>query len=313
MHPMTRKIFALLLLFLLSALAAAAPLSTNTRNVIPKDVQQIISVDYRALRASETALALKERVLPDPLKEFESAIRSLGIEDRDIEQLTFASFRTKEKGVRIVGIGQGQFERKAIVRRMRLKKIRPTKYRTDSLYPVAGGLEMAFLDDFTILFGEPTAIRIALDARDGEQETLNSNSQVLELVNAVVSGPVWSVLDAAGTQNMMRSALGEATKLADYETVKKRLIGSRYLMDFSSGVAFDLEVMTADSMTAAALSSLVKAGMMYKRLNATGTEKLALDSVSVDSESDQLKLHFRTDDKKFQALLQSELFAAVSR
>ena len=43
---------------------------------------------------------------------------------------------------------------------------------------------------------------------------------------------------------MMRSALGDATKVADYDTVKKRLLGSRYTMDFSSGVNFNLDVIS---------------------------------------------------------------------
>ena len=33
--------------------------------------QQIISVDYRALKNSDTAMALKQQVLPPALKEFE--------------------------------------------------------------------------------------------------------------------------------------------------------------------------------------------------------------------------------------------------
>ena len=39
---------------------------------------------------------------------------------------------------------------------------------------------------------------------------------------------------------------------------------------------------------------------------------LELDSMSVESDSDQLRFHFRAVDKKFQTLLNSELFAAVS-
>jgi len=68
---------------------------------------------------------------------------------------------------------------------------------------------------------------------------------------------------------MMRSALGDASKIADYDTLKKRLLGSRYTMNFNSGVNFDLAVVTSDSLTAATLSSLVKAGMLYKKMNAT--------------------------------------------
>jgi len=124
---------------------------------------------------------------------------------------------------------------------------------------------------------------------------------------------VWSILDQQGTQNMLRSAMGDAAKLADYETVKKRLLASRYTMNFANGVNFDLSVLTSDSMTAATLSSLVKAGMLYRKVNATPTEKMALESVTVDSDSSNLQLHFRTDDQRFQSLLHSELFAAVSR
>ena len=48
-------------------------------------------------------------------------------------------------------------------------------------------------------------------------------------------------------------------------------------------------------------------------MNASPTEKMALESVTVDSDSSNLQLHFRTDDQRFQSLLHSELFAAVSR
>ncbi len=129
----------------------------------------------------------------------------------------------------------------------------------------------------------------------------------------MIRGTVWSVLDQQGTQNMMRSALGEASRLGDYETVKKRLLGSRYQMNFNIGVNFDLDVLTADSVTATTLSTLVKAGVLFKKISATPTEKIALDSVTVDSDSSNLQMHFKTDDKKFQSLMHSELFAAVSK
>src|SRR5437016_14307121 len=108
------------------------------------------------------------------------------------------------------------------------------------------------------------------------------------MIGSVDSGTVWSVLDQQGTQNMMRSALGDAAKLADYETVKKRLLGSRYSMNFSNGVNFDLDVVTSDSMTAATLSSLLKAGAMYKKMNASPIEKVAMDSLTGDSDSPNL-------------------------
>jgi hypothetical protein len=294
--------------------AWATPLGGSARTVIPSDIQQIISVDYRALRNSETAQALKNQVLPENLKEFEGALKGVGIDpQKDVDQLTFASYRTPKQGVRVVGIAQGIFPTKAFLKKMRLQKVKPVKVREASLWPMSSGMQMTFLDDSTLLFGDRSAIQGALDARDGYSTGLDSNSQIADMMGSVDSGMVWSVLDQQGTQNMLRSALGDASKLADYDTIKKRLLGSRYTMDFSNGVNFDLSVVTSDSITATTLSSLVKAGVLYKKLNATPTEKIALESVTIDSDSSNLQLHFKTDDKKFQSLLHSELFAAVSR
>jgi len=153
----------------------------------------------------------------------------------------------------------------------------------------------------------------ALDARDGYASALDSNSQMVDMVGSVDSGMVWSVLDQQGTQNMLRSALGDASRLADYETVKKRILGSRYTMNFANGVNFDLDVVTSDSVTAGTLSSLLKAGMLYKKMTATPIEKVALEGVTVNSDSSNLQMHFKSDDKQFQSLLHSDLFAAVSR
>lgn len=310
-----KSVKIILALILLCSLSAwATPLGSSARTVIPSDIQQIISVDYRALKNSDTAMALKAQVLPPALKEFETALRGVGINpDKDVEQLTFASYRAGKQGVKVIGVAQGQFSSAAVLKKMKLSKIKPVKYHQADVYAMSGGMQMTFLDDDTLAFGDMAALKGALDARDGYASGLDSNSQIVDLMGGVDSGPVWSVLDQQGTQNMMRSALGDASRLADYETIKKRILGSRYTMNFQSGVNFDLDVATLDSVTAGTLSTLFKAGVLYKKMSATPIEKVALDSVSVNSDSSNLQMHFKTDDKQFQSLLHSDLFAAVSR
>ena len=68
-----------------------------------------------------------------------------------------------------------------------------------------------------------------------------------------------------GTQNMVRSALGQAGALTNFEAVKKRLLASDYTMNFSNGVTFDVAVKTSDNLSAASLSGLMKAGLLYKK------------------------------------------------
>jgi hypothetical protein len=213
----------------------------------------------------------------------------------------------------VVGVAQGQFPMTVFLKKMRLQKVRPIKLRNSDIYPMPAGMQMTFLDDNTLLFGDSGALRGALDTRDGYSYSLDSNTQIADMIGSVESGTVWSVLDQQGTQNMLHSALGDASGLADYDTVKKRILGSRYTMNFQSGVNFDLDVVTSDSMTAATLSSLLKAGMLYKKVSATPVEKLALDNVTVNSDSSNLQMHFKADDQQFQGLMQSPLFAAVSK
>jgi hypothetical protein len=289
------------------------PIASSARSMIPAEIQQLIGVDYRALENSPTAMALKAQVLPDNLKELETALKGIGIDaTHDLDQLNFASFRSEKKGIQTIGVAAGSFSAKAVLKKMKLKKIAATKYGTANIYPMDNGLVMTFLDDNTLAFGTPDSLNSALDTRDGKRPSLDSNSVMTDQMAAVDGSPVWSILDQKGTQAMMFSALGDAAKIADYDTLKKRILASSYTMNFSSGVDFDLSVATADSMTAATLSSVVKAGMLYKKMSASPAEKIALDATTVDSDSSNLLLHFKSDDQKFQALMHSPLFAAVS-
>ena len=314
MKNFVRNLLVLFCVAIMATSAFAAPLGGSVRPAIPSEVQQIICVDYRALKNSDTAQALKSQVLPDNLKQFEGALRGIGINpDRDVDELTFIAYRHPKLGVKIVGAAQGVFQTKIVLRKMTFQKIKPTKYRDASIYPMSDGMQMTFLDDSTLLFGDAAALRGSLDARDGYLQTIDSNPDISNLIPDVEGGSVWSILDQKGTQNMLMSALGDASRLADYETIKKRVLGSRYTMNFSSGVNFDLDVVTSDSVTAATLSSLVKAGVLYKKMTASAVEKAALEDVSVNSDSSKLQMHFKADDKQFQSLMHTSLFAAVSR
>jgi hypothetical protein len=294
--------------------ASAASLSSNAQTVIPAAVQQIISVDYRDLRDSATAQALRDRVMPDNVKEFETALKGVGIDpNKDVEQLTFVSYRGPKGTLRSVGIAQGPLKQQEFLAKMKAKKIKPEKYLLSDLYPMSSGMQMVFLDPTTILFGENAAIKGAIDVRDNGAQSVQTNNTIDDLITSVQNASIWSVLDQQGTQTMMRSALGQAGSLTDYDTIKRRLLASDYTMNFASGVSFDLNIKTSDTVTAATISGLMKAGVLYRKMSGTPSEKMALEGTTVDSSNDLVQMHFRTSDQQFQALLKTDLFAAVSK
>ena len=305
------KIF--LVSLLLVSMAYAMPLNSSARSCVPADLLQLISVDYRALKDSPTAMALKQQLMPDNIKQFETALKGIGLDtEKDVDTLTFASFRSGKQGIKTVGVAAGPFNMKAVLKKMKLQKYVPKKYGNNDIYPMDGGFVMSFLDDSTLLFGDSTSIKVALNARDGQILAIDTNGNMADMMSSVDSAPVWSILDQQGTQNALRSAMGDASKIADYETVKKSLIGSRYSMTFNSGVNFDMTVVTSDPTKAATVANALKAYMLYKKMSATPAEKVAVDNTTVDSDGSNLQVHFKANDQQFQALMHSELFAAVS-
>jgi len=260
------------LAFLVLAMPSfASSLGTAARSVIPVEVQQVINVDYRKMKGSDTAMAMKAKLLPPNMKQFEDALKSIGVvPDRDLEEITLASFHMKDHRLETIGIAQGQFTLKNINLRLAKKKIKGEKSDSGvTMYSMPGGMSMTFLDDITMLFGNKGAVEASLEARDTSGQSLNANGEITDMINSVDQGAVWSVLAPEGTQNMMRSAMGAAAGLAEFDTVKKQLLGSFYRLDFDHGVDFNLNVVTADAVTAATLSSLLKAGILFRKMNAS--------------------------------------------
>jgi hypothetical protein len=296
--------------------AVAAQLSSDARSAIPKDVQQLIAVDYRAMQNSTAAMDLKNRVLPPELKQLEEALRTSGLNaNHDVDELAFASFRDPSvTGTRIVGVAQGQFDVAAIKAKWFKEKIKYTKVRTNRMYPMGNsGMSVTFVNPTTMIFGSNEAVKASLDARDGITGSLLENNNIMDSMQKVDSEAVWSVLDQEGTQYMMHSVLGQASQITDYDAVKKRLLGSRYTMDFSNGVKFNLDVVTPDAFTAGTMASLLNAAALYKKMSGTDAEKQAIGNTTVKSNGDDLQVNFSASDNQFASLLQSPLFQAVVR
>jgi hypothetical protein len=299
--------------------ARAAQLLNDAKAAIPHDVQQIIVVDYRAMQNSSAAMSLKDRVLPPELKRLETALNTSGLKvNSDVDVLAFSAFRVPPadgKGPEqtlIVGIAQGQFHTHDILANFAKNKTKPEVLRNNSIYPMgSAGMSVAFLNQTTMVFGDKTAITASLDARDGLQPNFLTNTDLVNEMILVDSHAIWSLLDAKGTQGMMKSALGQASQLADYDTVKNRMNDSRYTMDFSNGVKFDMAVSMSDTMTAATIATLMKGVAILKKTSGSPMERTALDDTKIDSSAGTLTVDYSSSDSQFASLLTSPLFQSV--
>ena len=296
--------------------AGAAQLSNDAKSAIPKDVVQLIVVDYRAMQNSTAAMTLKDRYFPSVLKQLETALKTSGLKvDEDVEVLALASFRVtdpKNPGTRIVGIAQGQFRTAAIKAYWTKEKTKPLMLRNNSIYPLgAAGESVAFLNQTTMVFGDRDAVRNALDARDGIIPNFLSNGDMVNEMQSVDQRQMWSLLDQQGTQTTMKGILGDAAQLADYDTVRNRMKSSRYTMDFSNGVKFDMAVVMSDTVTAATAATAMKLVATMRKTGGSPLEKTALDDTIIDSNSGTLTVDYSSSDSQFTNLVNSPLFQSV--
>jgi len=302
---------------LLAALtpARAAQLSTDARGAIPREVQQLVVIDYRAMQNSQAAMDLRDRVMPPELKQLDAALSKSGLNDNhDVDQLAFALFRSAPGSDTLltVGVAQGQFSIDEVLANFRRQKIKPSMLRTNAIYPMSrAGMVLCFVDPSTMVFGQKDAVTKALNARDGSSQSLLSNGPMMDAMRSVDWEPLWSILDGKGTQTMMKQLLGQAGSVTDFEMVQQRLQSSWYSMNFQHGVKFDLTIQTGDSFSAATVSSLLTAAVMLRKLSGSETEKDALSATSISSDSGRLSIHFATSDGQFSALLQSPLFQSM--
>ncbi len=309
-----KKCLSLVSFLLVASAGRAAQLSTDAKAAIPHDVQQIIVVDYRAMQNSPAAMSLKDRTLPPELKRLETSLKTSGLKvDQDADILAFAAFRAPgSEATRTLGIAQGQFHTRDILASFAKQKTKPILYRNNSVYPMGSvGMSVVFLNQTTMVFGDRDAVKASLDARDGMTPNLLSNGDMVNEMVSVDQRAMWSLLDQKGTQTMMKGVLGDASGLADYDTVRNRMRSSRYTMDFQNGVKFNMAVVMSDTMTAATAATLMKGVALLKKTSGTPLEKTALDDTVIDSNAGTLTVAYSSSDSQFASLLSSPLFQSV--
>jgi len=122
--------------------------------------------------------------------------------NHDLEQFglcTLSDWRQQRRGGHH-RIAQGQFPVDDVVANFRKQRSRRV-VRTNRVFPLGNtGMSVAFLDESTMVFGGFSAVKQALDVRDGWLPACLTNNGVMDSMRTVDNEPLWSVLDTKGTQ-----------------------------------------------------------------------------------------------------------------
>lgn len=292
--------------------ASAATLSSQAQSVLPSSTRQIISVNYHRLADQPISHELESRVLPPGMRGLQAMLAAGGINPAtDLNRLTFATY-SDGKSVGLLGIAEGNFGSLELSKFFHKTKQNPNPPQIDGVNVYnSNGLDFFVPDQATIVFGARNAITQAIQTQQGAPQ-LSQNEQMTNLIAGTQSSDVWSVLDAGGAQSMVRGLIGaQANQLAG-KLIAQRFQGARYTISFANDVQVNLEMMTTDALSAAALATAMDADIaMRQRQEQNATAKALLQQVQVDSAGNDAFLQLSAPTSSVQALMSSDLMTAI--
>jgi len=301
---------------LLAGGAGAAQLGSTAQAVLPQSTRQVISLNYHRLANDPVAQSLEAQVLPPEMRSLNNLFVQGGIKPADdVNRLTFATYQQSDsKGVGLIGVAEGNFGGMQLAHfyQKTPKQPNPPEINGVSVY-TANGLTFFVPDNSTLVFGSKEAVTLAIQTEQGAPK-IGSNEEMSDLIAGTQSSDVWSVLDAQGSRTMIRTMIGSSTGGLDPSLIDKHFNGARYTVSFDNEVQLNLELMTTDALSAAAVSTGLNAAIAVRTKEEKNPDaKAILNQVQVDSAGDHAFLQVASPESSLQALLKTDLMQTILR
>ncbi|MGN6593464.1 MAG: hypothetical protein ACTHJX_11265 [Terriglobales bacterium] len=292
--------------------ASAAQLGLAAQSVMPQGTRQVISINYHRLATDPTAMQLEARVLPPAMQGFEALLTRGGINaSQDVNRLSFATFENKS-GIGLIGVVEGNLGAFKLDNFFKKTAKQPAPPQIDGVNVYnSNGLTFYVPDSSTLVFGSLASIQAAIATQQGGA-TLAQNEQMSNLIAGTQSSDIWSVLDAAGSQAMVQGMIGAKTGTLDASLIQKHFDGARYTIAFANEIQVNLELMTSDSLSAAAVSTALNATLALRQRQETNpAAKALLGAVQVDSAGSHAFLQLLTPASSLASLMSSDLMQSI--
>ncbi|MGH9476976.1 MAG: hypothetical protein ACRD1C_11685 [Terriglobales bacterium] len=296
----------------LGLVVVAAQLSPEAQSVLPQGTRQVISINYRSLAANPVAEQLEKRVLPPGMQNLTALLLQGGVNPAsDLNRLTFATF-AGSKGVGLLGIAEGNFGGFQTGTFFHKSKAQPQPPQIDgvSVYST-GGMDFYLPDQATLVFGSREAISAAIATQQGAPQ-IGENEAMMNLIAGTQSSDIWSVLDASGAQTMVGGMIAGASSALPASLIAKRFRGARYTIAVQDPVQVNLELMTTDALSAAAVSTALNAEIAMRQKSETDpVVKALLGKIQVDSAGNDAFLQVSAPQTQIAGLVNSDLIGSI--
>jgi hypothetical protein len=148
------------------------------------------------LRALTDYATLRERYMGPWLKELETSLKQLGIEESDVDELILGwAFEGSKK--ELYGLATGRFDPKVLGDRAAERNIAPESIGGKTGYCLGAGLEtpcVVLLGGNEGAFGTLAALSEMMDVRNGARPSLGSDAKFVKVVaEARTEAPIWGI------------------------------------------------------------------------------------------------------------------------
>jgi hypothetical protein len=287
---MNLKVLSIVAGVLACALAPAAragSLSTQVIGMFPQNVGEFAYVDLRQARSLTWFPQLQEQMLPDRMRQFEQLLASAGMDpNSQVEELAWALVPAELRAdapqdtavpssEAVVGVALGPFWPEKVEAYFKSQKLGTVSVRDYTLYAFGGDtgdLFFCFIDSNTAIFGQRKALEKLIAVRNGEEESLLSNSELAPLISEVNgSGVLWAVLSAPYARLAMQQLAPQTAQFPQAQQIASKLRALTLEISAGSSIQTYFEAVCSSPDDASALAALLQAGFLYQRYKLAGT------------------------------------------
>jgi len=318
-----------LCLAMLPPAARAGTLSTDVIGLFPSSVGEFAYADLRQARQFSWFGQLEDQMLPSRFKQFEQFLAAAGMDpNTQVEEVAWGLVPTSmtqgaSGGVptaeQILGVALGQFQEASAQAYFKKQKTPTFASHGFTLYSLGTGTGSAdffllLLDPNTAAFGQRATLEKLLDVRVGLQPNLVHNDQMYSLIGqANGRGIVWAVLNPAYSRLALQQLAPEAAQVPEASQIMGKIKSLLISIQPANGVEADFHMSCASTDDANQLGSLLNAGFLLLKMQATSQNNAGLiqlvDGAKVTSSGDHLSVSINLTNDQVVTLIQSKALA----
>ncbi len=253
-------------------------------STFPADTSQLAYSNLTQLRTLPNFNAIKVRLLPPQMSNFEDFLRAMGTNpDKDVTEVTLGWRGDPSDLAGFFGLAWGTFDPDHIHEYFQSHKLAYQRYGGYDLYPFGSGetrrdLFFAFLSSSSAIFGRLHDIKAMVDVLAGQKPALDSNAQFVNWESEMEgTAPQWGMATGAAAANRAAPWLAAGTHLTiDPKALLTPVRAVLYRIDWGDGFTAHMSVVCDNDQDATTIARIVNAwqaatGNDYQRLG-TGLE-----------------------------------------